>query len=324
MPAPVRIAALSASPSLDITYVVDELTLGAIHRPTSVIRVAGGKALNAARAATTLGADVTVVAMLGGDIGSVVERGAVASGVHISRVDIAAETRSCVSVLSVASGGLTEIYEHPTAVSATEWAAALARTDVVLASGVRWLLVSGGMPAQLGDEALGEVLALAARRGVSVALDSHGPALRAALSAGSPALLKVNRAEAAEVLGRSVDSPLVDLAFELRERTNGLVVVTDGVGGAIGVSADSACHVSLTGHTGAFPVGSGDSFLGALVVALDRNPDGGESLEAAMRLGTAAATANAMLPGAALFERAAAEALLPDVRVIPVAFRSRG
>jgi len=52
--------------------------------------------------------------------------------------------------------------------------------------------------------------------------------------------------------------------------------------------------------------------------------DGGETLEAAMRLGTAAATANAMLPGAALFERAAAEALLPEVRAIPVALRSRG
>ena len=36
------------SPSLDLTYLVDSLRLGAIHRPTAVVRCAGGKALNMA------------------------------------------------------------------------------------------------------------------------------------------------------------------------------------------------------------------------------------------------------------------------------------
>jgi len=73
-------------------------------------------------------------------------------------------------------------------------------------------------------------------------------------------------------------------------------------------------HASLDGHTGAFPVGSGDSFLGALVVALDA----GEPLADGLRSATAAGTANAAGPGAAVFSRAHYEALLPEVRLIPI------
>ncbi|NNH55119.1 hypothetical protein HLB15_23150, partial [Promicromonospora citrea] len=58
------ISALALSPSLDVTYEVEELS--GIQRPLSVHKVAGGKALNAARAAATLGARVAAVAVLGG------------------------------------------------------------------------------------------------------------------------------------------------------------------------------------------------------------------------------------------------------------------
>ena len=44
---------------------------GEIHRPIEVVRCAGGKPLNLARAAATLGADVEVVAVLGGPTGQI-------------------------------------------------------------------------------------------------------------------------------------------------------------------------------------------------------------------------------------------------------------
>ena len=312
------ITALGASPSLDVTYVVDDYRIGEIHRPRSVIRVAGGKALNASRAATLLGADVRAIALLGGALGDAVCADAKLSGVAVTRIDTEAETRECVSVLSLEGDRLTEVYEHPSPVTAAEWSRALEATAAALDERTGWLMISGGMPASLGENALVDVLEVARRAGSRVALDSHGAALRAALEQGDVALLKVNRAEAAEVLDLPADSPLLDLARALQCRTSGAVVVTDGVGGAIGVDTDgSAVHVSLPGHTGAYPVGSGDSFLGALVVALDA----GHSLESGMRSGTAAATANAMVPGAARFTRAEADALLPDVRVIPIGAR---
>jgi len=309
------ITVLAASPSLDVTYVVDDYRLGEIHRPASVIRVAGGKALNAARAATVLGADVHAVALLGGSLGTAVLVDAERSGVTVSQIETDAETRECVSVMSVADGQLTEVYEHPSDVTEAEWVFALSAIAEVVPARPGWLMVSGGMPASLGVGALVDVLQIADRAGIRVALDSHGEALRAALGSTSPALLKINRAEAAELLGLSTELPLVELARALRATTGGAIVVTDGVDGALGIDTDdSAVHVSLTGHRGEFPVGSGDSFLGGLVVALDA----GETLERGMRLATAAATANAMVPGAALFSRASVDALLHEVRVIPL------
>ena len=48
------LTAVVLSPSLDISYEVDELTVGTIHRPLSTVRCAGGKGLNMVRAATAL------------------------------------------------------------------------------------------------------------------------------------------------------------------------------------------------------------------------------------------------------------------------------
>ena len=310
------ITALAASPSLDVTYIVADYRLGGIHRPESVIRVAGGKTLNAARAATLLGADVHTIALLGGSLGAAVLAGAERDGVSVHPIATESETRACVSVSSLASGALTEVYEHPSIVTTAEWTAALEAVVTALRARPGWLLISGGMPASLGTDALAGLLAAAAETGVHVALDSHGAALVAALETAAPALLKINRAEAAEALGLAVDTPLIELARALHRTTQNAVVITDGVGGAIGVDAGGAAlHVSLDGHTGAFPVGSGDSFLGALVVALDA----GESLAYALRGATAAGAANAGGPGAAVFSRADYDALLPAVRLIPIA-----
>ena len=74
------IAFVAASPSIDRLHVVDALRPGEIHRPERVVAVAGGKALNAARAAHALGADVHAVALLGGHTGRWVARRAGGGG----------------------------------------------------------------------------------------------------------------------------------------------------------------------------------------------------------------------------------------------------
>src|SRR5699024_7589460 len=108
------ISAVALSPSLDVTYVVESLQ--GIQRPLEVHRMAGGKALNATRAAATLGAGVAALTVLGGGSGAMVAEGATAAGVDLEVVDSPHLTRTCVSVLAQDTGMLTEIYEHPTPV----------------------------------------------------------------------------------------------------------------------------------------------------------------------------------------------------------------
>ena len=103
------IAFVAASPSIDRTHVVDAVTPGEIHRPQAVVAVAGGKALNAARAAHALGADVHAIALLGGHTGRWVAAALEEEGVTCDAVAGPGETRIC---LSVSDGeALTEFYE---------------------------------------------------------------------------------------------------------------------------------------------------------------------------------------------------------------------
>ena len=130
-----------------------------------------------------------------------------------------------------------------------------------------------------------------------------------------PDLVKVNRVEAAELLGVPADTPGAGLVTGLRDRSRGLVVVTDGAEGAWASDGTSVLRVRLEGHVGRFPVGSGDSFLGGMLVALD----GGASLAEAVALGAAAGTANAQVPGAAVLDAALARRLVGEAAVETVA-----
>ncbi|HEV6953091.1 MAG TPA: PfkB family carbohydrate kinase [Promicromonospora sp.] len=301
------ISALALSPSLDITYEVGELS--GIQRPLSVHKVAGGKALNAARAAATLGARVAAVAVLGGGAGHDVAAGARADGVDLHVVP-GDPTRTCVSVFSRADGRLTEIYEHAVPVSVSAVSAALDAAVRLARSRPGWWLLSGGLPASASG--VGEIVRRLRGAGVRVAVDTHGEPLRDAVAGGpgaAPDLVKVNRAEAGELVGG--DAPVPDLLAAVRERTGGLVVITDGADGAWGTDGDRVLRATLDGHTGGFPVGSGDSFLGGLLVALDR----GDDLAAALALATAAGTANAQVPGAAVLDADLARRLAGQVTV---------
>lgn len=303
------ITAVAVSPSLDVTHVVDELR--GIQRAVEVHRVGGGKALNAARAAARLDADVAAVAVLGGGTGTMVAESVRDDGVRLTVLDGAATTRMCMSVLSRRTDELTEIYEDPTPVSDEEFEALLDRVAELVAARGGWCLVSGGFPRSLPPDALARVVTVAHDAGARVAVDSHGAVLREALAARPPALVKVNRAEAAELLGCAPDADLRDVVGQLQAMTGGLVAVTNGRAGVMAHDGTAVLGAVLPEPVGSFPVGSGDAFLAGMVVALDR----GDGLADALRLATATAAANALVPGAGRFDRATVDALVPAVEV---------
>jgi 1-phosphofructokinase/tagatose 6-phosphate kinase len=291
------ILAIAPSPSLDVTYQVEELVEGGQSRPLEVHRVAGGKAINAARAARTLGAQVRVVAPLGGPSGDLLAAELERAGIALHAVPTAAPTRTCVSVFARASGSLTEIYEHAAPI-ADAWPGMLAAIRAELAARAPvHVLLSGSLPPTGAPDPLADVAALVTAAGARWAVDTHGAPLRRALEL-APRIVKVNRAEAADALGGDGDAR--ELARALHERTGGLAIVTDGPAGVVAVDVERAFRVRLPGVHGDFPVGSGDTMLGALLARLDA----GEALESALATATAAATANALVPGAAVLRPA--------------------
>ncbi|PJJ71735.1 1-phosphofructokinase/tagatose 6-phosphate kinase [Diaminobutyricimonas aerilata] len=286
------ITTLLLSPALDVTYLVDTVELGAIHRPREVLRLPGGKGLNLARAAATLGGRARVVAPLGGGIGDLVARLAAEADVEMIVVPAPGETRTCVTVVGD-DGVHTEFYEPATGVDDAALEGVLAATAALDAGG--WTALSGSVPPALDPALLVRLLADRVAAGDHVAVDTHGSALAAVLEAVPPAVVKINRAEASGYLGRDGDA--LALAGALHERTGGLAVVTDGVHGAAAVDRTHARRAAPYPHPGRFAVGSGDSFLAGLLVALEAGGDLGDALS----LASAGAAANTARPGAASF-----------------------
>lgn len=305
------------SPSLDITYLVESLRLGQIHRPTEVHRVAGGKPLNLARAAAVVGAPVGTVAVLGGATGDFIEQELHRAGIDVRVIESPAETRTCVSIASADSDRLTEIYQYAPAVPAEVWQQFRTELRSSLDDRAGWLAINGSAPQGLEPAHFAELVVIAEQAGLRVAVDTHGAALAAALEAG-PDLVKINRYEAAELLGRDAEQvELGELITGLTERTGGSVIITDGRNGAAGQAADgSGFRVRLPdGIDGRYPVGSGDSFLGGWLAATDR----GASAEEAMRLATGCGAANALLPGPARFDPAVARDIAARAVLTPLA-----
>ncbi|MET3287571.1 UNVERIFIED_CONTAM: fructose-1-phosphate kinase PfkB-like protein [Brevibacillus sp. OAP136] len=53
------IVTVTLNAAIDKTYVLSSFTTGALHRPQQVLSLAGGKGINVARVARTLGIEVT-------------------------------------------------------------------------------------------------------------------------------------------------------------------------------------------------------------------------------------------------------------------------
>ena len=295
------ILCVATTPAIDRLFEVDRLVPGAIHRPERHVAVAGGKGLNVARATATLGGDVRAVAPLGGHAGRWVAAELERDGLPADVVEMAGETRSC---LSVADGGaLTEFYEDAAPLGDDGWerleAAVIARLGEA-----DWLTLSGSLPPGAPRDGHARLIAAARAAGVSVAVDTHGEPLEHALRA-EPDLVKVNAAEAEPLVGRQQQ------AAALRELTGGrAAAVTHGAEGLELCDEEGRAWRGWPPALGPYPVASGDACLAGIVCA---RASGGDWAEA-VALGLGAAAANAERPGAARLDAERARELAAQAR----------
>jgi 1-phosphofructokinase family hexose kinase len=274
--------------------------------------VPGGKGLNVARVARELGADVQVVGIAAGATGRWLAGALDDLGVPARWVWTAGESRTCTSIAEdEADASLTEFYEPGPTVSQTVWCQF---TDLVrtASQGAGWLAVSGSLPPGPGSQQLSSLLAAAA---TYTAVDVAGQPLAAATSERVD-VVKLNASETLDLLGdRAVgrEHSLPWLSRELR-RCCGETTVAIVTGGRAGAVLSAPGEPLLWGGvpvTGRYPVGSGDSFLAGLLTARQQNA----SWKDALRLATAAAAANAELPGAGVLAADRVHELLPLVDI---------
>ena len=320
--APVRrLVCIAPNASVDKIVAVDALRPGEIHRPVVLSIVAGGKALNAGRAAAACGRPGVAVPVLAGHAGAWMADGLAAEGIEARPVWIAGETRECLSVLDRSTGRLTEFYEAGPAMDAAAWAQVEAAIAAAVAEDPEGtlVLVSGSLPEGAPPDAHARAARVVREAGGRAVIDAGGVALAGAM-AERPWLAKVNALEASQATGLPLggEAEALSAARALRRAGALMALVSRGADGAVLVDAEGAgWRIGPPPELGAFPVGSGDSLIGGLAAALAQ----GHSVPEAARRGAAAAAANALSPGQGRLDPADVARLLSGIALESLACR---
>jgi ribokinase len=273
----------------------------------------GGKGANQAVAAARLGADVRMVGCVGDDdFGRQLLAALRAEGVNIDALRVVPQVPTGLAMITVDAHGENLITVAPGAnhqVGPPDVAAAGAADRDIL-------VISAEIPAP----AIVQALAQPGPTILNLAPAPQDPAALVAAGGQELEWLVVNESEAAAVLGRPVDG-LADAAraaTELIAQGPRHAVVTAGAHGAALASADSPVSaVTIEGFRvpAVDTVGAGDTFVGALAVALAAGVPAPEAIKAAAAAGAAAVTR----PGAQTAMPRPAEILATTGVIWPVA-----
>jgi 1-phosphofructokinase family hexose kinase len=290
-----RITTVTLNPAVDVAVTVERLIPGGTHRCRLDSVDPGGKGLNASRVIRRLGRETLALGFLGGATGQMVRARLDREGVPHLFDEVDDLTRLNTMVYELAAGQRTRIYLP----GARADPAALARLRGRLAD-VRpgaTVILAGSVPPGLPHDVYRDLVGWLGARGVRTAVDTSGAALAAVLDA-RPTLIKPNVEEVSELLGRTLatDADVVAAASELRRRGAENVVISRGAAGAIAVGPEGIWQAVPPTVVARSTVGSGDSMVAGLAIGL--NEDRG--LVEALRLGTAAGAATAIIPGTQL------------------------
>lgn len=290
---------ITPNPALDRTMILPGLRLGAVLRAERVLVMAGGKGLNVARAAKSLGTSLRVCAPLGGLTGQMVAEAAAAEGLEGRwSWHQAGETRTCVLLIDPQGDDTTALNERGPVLAAYDWQG-LVETILSASVGCKLATISGSLPPGITPNKLGDLIEGLEALGLSALVDTSGLALNAAIAA-RPYGLKVNAVELGAALGCTIDSPAqaAQSLAELRGQGISLAAVSLGPLGAVAADASGTWWARPPSIKSLSSVGCGDSLMAGLATGLLR----GQALPAALVLGVACGSADALTIGGGLID----------------------
>ena len=290
------IVTLTLNPSLDRTVEVDSLDRGAVLRTSAPTLEPGGKGVNVTRALSANGIPSLAVVAVAGPEGAELSRLLERDGILCRFVPVSGRTRSNLTVCE-ADGTITKLNEPGSALREDDVAAIATAVRTSVRDG-DWLVVSGSTPPELGAGQVTELLLDAAETGAQLAVDTSGPALVAAV-ATKPRLIKPNRDELSELVGRPLGSiaEVIAAAEQIRARGVEIVLVSLGAEGAVLVGPSGVRVGESRVDKPRSTVGAGDSFLAGF---LSRFAADESDLESALLEALTWGAAATRLPGSAV------------------------
>ena len=299
--------------NMDISVTVPSLPgPGATVLGSAAVFAPGGKGANQAVAAARLGDGALSVAMIGctgdDDFGRTLRAALRAEGIDDSAVRTVTDVPTGIAMITVDRAGENIITVAP---GANHELSVADITDVVAAATPAWSSSSTAGPvsdvlvisAEVPVPVISAALAASAGRALRVLNLAPAPPEAAELIAAGPDWLVVNESEAAAALGRPVSglAEAAAAAADLVAAGARNAVVTAGAAGAaycgpraaaVGAGSAKTAVVTVPGFKvqATDTVGAGDTFVGALAVALAAGVTPADAVTAASAAGATAAT----------------------------------
>ncbi len=279
------------NPALDYVIAVDHFAQGKVNRTVKEDIFCGGKGINVSVLLANLGVESTALGFVAGFTGKEIERGLKAFGISSDFIHV----KSGMSRINVKlkSEEETEINGMGPDIRPEDVEALFEKLNRLGSGDV--LVLSGSIPAAVGNDIYRRIIEQLKDRGVCIAVDAERDLLTEVLPL-KPFLIKPNNHELGQVFGKELktEKEIIDGAMSLKDRGAVNVLVSMAKDGAILVDENGKVHrLGVCRGTVKNSVGAGDSMVAGFLAGYLKTGD----YDYALRLGTASGGATAFSDG---------------------------
>ncbi len=306
-----QIITVTLNPTIDITYLVNELVFDDSNRAMKVLKDPGGKGIDVSRVVNELGGDTKAFVLLGGYTGYEIKDRLKKMGLSLEVINIKGETRTNVIIEDAYTHDQLRINAPGPEIAEDEreW---FMRKIMSLKPQEGYLVLSGSIPRGFEPDIYKVLIEEFNKKGFKCVLDADGEPLKEGIKA-KPFMIKPNTYELERLLDVKIKKieDYLDAGKKLRETGIEIVIMSMGAKGAI-LACESGFYRATPPRVAVqSTVGAGDSLVGAFIYNYSKS---GDPLDA-FRWGVAAGTATALTPGTQLCARKDVENLYKRIKL---------
>ncbi|NEU05975.1 MULTISPECIES: 1-phosphofructokinase [Clostridium] len=283
------ITIITMNPSIDISYFIDDLEIGQVHRCLKYYKTPGGKGINVAKVCNEIGEKVSCIGFLGGVNGNIINNQLKHKKINTNFVKINDNTRQCINIIT-AKGISTEILESGPTITVRDrekfenvLEAELIKSDILVAS--------GSLPKGLPENYYRNIGEKCKEYNVKFILDTSGKFLEYGLNS-KPFFIKPNKKELEQLLKIKINSieEVINGANIVKSMGAKNVAVSLGEEGMIFVGDLGNYLVKIPKINITNTVGCGDAVVAGLAVGIENK----YPIEDILKLANSCGISNAM------------------------------
>ena len=305
---------VTLNPALDRTMTVPNFQLGYRNRATDTVMLPGGKGINVARAAKTLGRPVIATGFIAGRKGDQIVSDLNDEGILCDFVRVAGESRVSTAVVDPATNSVTEINEQGPDLHPDDLARLHEKLDY-LGKAADAVVFAGSVPPGLSDDCYAELIQHVHRLGMPSFFYTYADPLKLGIKAGPdyvfPTLIEAEKVIGYEFTG--LDDQLAAMRT-MRDMGAGSVVLSYRYG-CLALLLDGERVRTFVGTLPDVNVVSPLGWTDALIAGYAVHMLEGHPPDECLRYGLGCGAANLVAWGAGVFSAAEVERLTELVKL---------